>query len=503
MSQNLCVIDIGTNAVKCKLFSEGRYSTPQNKFLSNEGSENLNKEEVIKYISEFIALAKEKNIDDKYIYIAATEAFRTSSNQKEIQDEIKKLFDKKIHMITPKQEARFSVIGGLKSIRFKGGRPKQVLFVESGGGSTEISLVDLKKRPLKIVSTLSLPLGSKRHLVDEDDQKTKNLINQKIKEMLEDLQEKGVKLDPSIRMVVNSSAASRIIAKKNELEEHNAFEIAKQQDKISLMSFIRTCKNILEGSDSEKLMQDYWLKEEVVEGFKGHTYILKNILESLKKEAKEPFISRLSITTTIGGLKEGLMDEMLKSKKEKPEEIEKEIFKIGEEKKKEESEEKETGKKEKAEEDLHKKEDKKEEEKPDTDWIDSYEDFYKKRNDKYTFERNEEDGKLKVSDGQNEVTYTSSTHVDINNDKTSRSNRLYEDMILLAQEKGIEDIKFDKDVSLETKLRIYAACKKHNMKIKNFIYNPKMLEGVSSETKKIVLQATQKTPEKYKGKELD
>ena len=78
MAQNFCVIDIGTNAIKCKLFANGEYITLKNKFLSNQGEDNLNKDEVLSFISEYIAQAKEKNIKENRIYIVATEGFRTS-----------------------------------------------------------------------------------------------------------------------------------------------------------------------------------------------------------------------------------------------------------------------------------------------------------------------------------------------------------------------------------------------------------------------------------------
>lgn len=504
MAHDFGIIDIGTNAVKCKIFADGKYYTPKNKFLSNVGSNNLNKDEVIQYISEFLDLATEQGIDKKQIYIVATEAFRRSTNKKEIKDEITKKLGKRVHIISPKREAWFSVLGGLSSIRLKGERPRHVLYVESGGGSTEISLVDSSGKNIRLISSVSIPIGSKLHKIENDDNKTKQLINQKISELLKSAQDKKIELDPSLRVVVNSTTASRIISRQYNRKHHNPAMTSKNQDKMGLGRFIFSCQNILKNHDTNQIMQDYWLKDEVLEGFIGHTYILNHVLDSIKKQTKAPFMSKVPITTTIGGLKDGIMEEIIRSDEKDSQKIEKNLFTIGEKNK--EDDQKQPLSENKTKEDNQEQllsEDKTETKSKDDsrqtskidekseskDWIDEYDEFYKQRNSNYVCEKDKQNNTFSVSDSHHKILYSQSKHVEITNDEQSSDNKIYEDMIKLAKEKGIEDIKFDKDVSLETKLRIYAACKKHGMKMKNFIYNPKMLENVSPKTKKIVLSS--------------
>lgn len=487
MSQDFCVIDIGTNAVKCKMFSGGEYYTPQNKFLSNEGTDNLNPKEVVSHVVDFIAEAEAKNIEKKRIFIAATEGFRTSSNQEKIKEKISAKTGRKVHLISPRKEAWLAVLGGLSSIRFKGERPKQVLFIESGGGSTEISLVNTADNPISLISTTSLPLGSKRHLVDENDEKTQRFISQRINEMLRRAKDKGISIDKSLRVVINSSAATRMIGKQYGMEKYNPLEITQKQYKMSLGRFYKESLEILKHPDAEKLMQEYLLKAEVVDGFIGHTYILNHILETLKKRSEEPFLSRVPITTTIGGLKDGLMDEILKEKDKTPEEIEKKLFLVGQDKEDEKDDEEEDEEEPQPIDDVKSKV-----------WQKKYETYYKAQNPDYVCTTDPENHHLTVEDQGNKVIYTEPEKVLVSANKESKDNKLYEDMIKLAKEQGLKDIKFEPDVDLETRLRIYAACQKNGMKVQNFIYNPKMLEAVSPETRKIVEASFVKPQTKYR-----
>ena len=52
--KNFCVIDIGTNAVKVKIFSNGKYYTLKNKHIHFENG-HVSKADIIKYVEEFMA----------------------------------------------------------------------------------------------------------------------------------------------------------------------------------------------------------------------------------------------------------------------------------------------------------------------------------------------------------------------------------------------------------------------------------------------------------------
>ena len=65
-------------------------------------------------------------------------------------------------------------------------------------------------------------------------------------------------------------------------------------------------------------------------------------------------------------------------------------------------------------------------------------------------------------------------------------------MVVKAKKDGITSIRFKPDTCLETKLRIYAACQKYKMPVRNFIYNPEMLKKVTPQTKQIIELSTPK-----------
>lgn len=87
------------------------------------------------------------------------------------------------------------------------------------------------------------------------------------------------------------------------------------------------------------------------------------------------------------------------------------------------------------------------------------------------------------------LSYSEANKVSVKSANKSAGNDLYEDMILNAKNNGQKYVKFNDNVSLDTKLRIYSACVKYGFKVKNFEYNEKMLEQVSAKTKAIVQNA--------------
>ena len=467
MSQNFCVIDIGTNTVKCKMFANGEYLTPRNKFLSGNDVENLDKEQIVSHISDFMEKAQAQGIDKNKIYIAATEGLRRSKNKDEIIKEILEKFGRKVHIVSPKREAWLSALGGLSSVNFDKANPKQVLYIESGGGSTEVSLIDTSRKPMKLVSSISLPLGSKQRLINDNEDDTNDLISKLMNEIVKDKKGKNRHLDPSLRVVINSTSASCVVGKQHKLNKINHKYIADKQFKIGIANFCKASTDIINQENDEALMKDFALNKETISGFKNHIYIINSVLQTLKNKSKAPFISRIPITTTIGGFKDGLLSEIIEMGEKTPDEIEDSVFFINNK-------------------DNKTSDDKKEIKKNASNWIDDYKEYYTKKNKNYICELNDEKDKLTVKDNKNEVTYSSPNKVDISHDENSTNNRLYEDMIRLAKEKGITNIKFEDNVKLETKLRMYAACKKHGMKIQNFEFNSKMLDTISPETKKIV-----------------
>ena len=303
--KNFCVIDIGTNAVKIKIFSNGQYYTLKNKHIARVGN-NVSKDDIIRHVQDFIRAAKKiYNVKQNNIYILATEGVRSAPNGKEIQEELEQKTKRKIHLLDPRREARLSVLGGLNSIQLKN-NPKQVLFIESGGGSTEISLLDMTQKPFKIVASESLPIGSRNG---------KETLNQaaKINRFCEMLRKKGGKFDSSLQVVINSVAVSRIIAQKAKAETYRPDLIAEQQDEIDINHFKASCLKILgQKKYDEDFVKSYFLKENTVDGFVGHVNVLHYILDKLQQEKDLELKDNISISTTLGGLKEGAAAEIEK-----------------------------------------------------------------------------------------------------------------------------------------------------------------------------------------------
>ena len=295
--KNFCVIDIGTNAVKVKIFSDGKYYTLKNKHIHFENG-HVSKADIIKYVEEFIKEAKEKYaVERNHVYMYATEGIRSAPNGEEIKQELEAKTQRKLHVLDPKKEARLSILGGLSSIRLKG-RPKQILFLESGGGSTEVSLLDMTKRPFGIIASKSISIGSRIG-------KEKIENQPELKNFLLTLRQKHIKIDPSLKIVVNATGALKLLAHKLQQETFRPDLICKNQNEISVAQFCQNAKEILDKQDyDEQFLQQYFLKSETLDGFIGHINILHHILSHLNLDDKTP------ITTTLGGLKDGAAKEL-------------------------------------------------------------------------------------------------------------------------------------------------------------------------------------------------
>ncbi len=308
--KNFCVIDIGTNAVKIKIFSNGEYHILRNKHISQIDN-NVSKEDIIKHVEDFMRTAKEEyDVMPEHTYIYATEGIRSAPNGKEIQKELEQKTHRKVHILAPQREARLAILGGLSSIRLKN-NPKQILFIESGGGSTEISFLDMSKRPFAIIATKSLPIGS-RNGKEELHQE------QNIQDFCSALQRKGIKIDSSAQIVINAVGASKLMAQHLAMTSYRPDQIAKLQKTISLDNFQQSCEHILNQTNYDSdFLKSYFLKEETKDGFIGHINILHHIFDTLQKHPDFGLSLNTDISTTLGGLKDGAAKEIeLRYKKE-------------------------------------------------------------------------------------------------------------------------------------------------------------------------------------------
>ena len=302
-NNNFAVIDIGTNAVKCINFVDGKVvdidqnEGLKNKPLTQKEGEDLNPQEILKHIKEYIVTSRKNGIYPDKIYIVATEAFRKSTNKNKIINLIKARTGRKIHIISPKREAYLSALGGLSYIRDNyQGTPNKVLYIESGGGSTEVSLFDTSNRSfLSVQQSFSISLGSKSDVNDSELAEYDELFKMIVAK---------ISKNDDIGIVINSSAASRILAHQYKQEKYIPAEVAKQQYSTSTRDFLTKLDEIMNMS-LEDIQKNFYLGKNDPAGFISHCKILRYILQ------KSPdLIQNLSLTTTIGGLKHGMLKQI-------------------------------------------------------------------------------------------------------------------------------------------------------------------------------------------------
>tara|TARA_B100000029_G_scaffold515716_1_gene624180 strand:+ start:24564 stop:25421 length:858 start_codon:yes stop_codon:yes gene_type:complete len=172
-------IDIGTNAVKAKIFMtsptliefcEGMRSPMRlgtdvfiDGMLSNK---SINK--LIKVLKEYIDHFKINSID--HFEIVATSAFRDTQNSEEARRIVENKIEHPIRIISGLEEAK--LIGLHPKVENK----KDSVFVDLGGGSTEFFYIHKNKRVIK-----SFQLGAVRNMLRKDSPSEWNKLSRWLK----------------------------------------------------------------------------------------------------------------------------------------------------------------------------------------------------------------------------------------------------------------------------------------------------------------------------------
>ena len=177
-------IDIGTNAIKSKIFK----TTPASiEFIQgmrspirlgsdvfNEGSLSTGKlDQVIETIREYEEIFKENSIS--HYEIVATSAFRDTSNSEDARRYIETAINHPLRVISGLEEA--------KLIRFhpKSNTGKNKIFVDLGGGSTEFFIRNEQETIIR-----SFQLGAVRNMLQRDNKEEW----QRLKEWLKSIKPK-------------------------------------------------------------------------------------------------------------------------------------------------------------------------------------------------------------------------------------------------------------------------------------------------------------------------
>ncbi|MRS05125.1 Ppx/GppA family phosphatase, partial [bacterium] len=173
LPHNVAFLDIGTNSirlliVRIHLNHSVSILTQQKEVVrlgEGEFTDRTLKPEAMQrailVCQKFREMAQSRNADE--IIAVATSATREASNQKEFLKLLKEKAHLKVHAISGKEEARLIYLGVASGLNLG---DQQVLFIDIGGGSTELIIggqqqyVDMESLHLgaiRLAGTISLP----------------------------------------------------------------------------------------------------------------------------------------------------------------------------------------------------------------------------------------------------------------------------------------------------------------------------------------------------------
>lgn len=128
-------------------------------------------------LSDYKKQLEKINIKPSDVIVTATEASRVATNAPEFFAKIKSELGFNITLISPVGEAHYTALGVASAID---SNDSEVVIMDMGGASTELIRIQLS--PFKILSTISLPVGSVRGTdwkADKSfDEKMKAILNQ-------------------------------------------------------------------------------------------------------------------------------------------------------------------------------------------------------------------------------------------------------------------------------------------------------------------------------------
>lgn len=161
-------IDIGSNSVLLLVseYVDGKYKDIESKTRITSLGKSLDANK--KFLDEsmdltFDALKEYKKVIQKYdlkpeeTIMTATEASRVADNAKDFFEKIQKKLGFKVTILNPEGEAYYTSKGVAAGASLT---DKEVTIMDIGGASTE--LIKIQTNPFRVISTISLPIGSVR-----------------------------------------------------------------------------------------------------------------------------------------------------------------------------------------------------------------------------------------------------------------------------------------------------------------------------------------------------
>lgn len=173
MKQRKASIDIGSNSILLLVveFKDCEFDKCEFEVLENHSNItglgrdlDINKlfiedakRDSLEILQIYAQLCKKHGIDPKDVIVTATEASRVAKNAGTFFEEVKRLTELKVQIITPEAEAHFSTVGILID---KNISEREICIMDIGGASTEIIRVECETK--KIVHSFSMPVGAVR-----------------------------------------------------------------------------------------------------------------------------------------------------------------------------------------------------------------------------------------------------------------------------------------------------------------------------------------------------
>lgn len=108
-------------------------------------------------LSDYKSQLEKIKIDPRDVLVTATEASRVATNALEFYSKVKNELGFSVSLINSKGEAHYTALGVISGIE---SNESELVIMDIGGASTE--LIRVQVIPFKIVSTISLPVGSVR-----------------------------------------------------------------------------------------------------------------------------------------------------------------------------------------------------------------------------------------------------------------------------------------------------------------------------------------------------
>lgn len=292
MAKITAVIDIGSNSARMVVFERtSRYGfhllhEAKSKVRISEGAYdnggNLQEVAILRAmdaLKDFIQIAKSYNATK--ILALATSAVRDAPNSQLFLKRVKDNLSLSIKVIDGEEESYLGALAALNLLPLQ-----TAITVDIGGGSTELALI----RDSKIITTLSLPLGTVRLKELYFDKKAASKdVALAIKEKLLPFV-KEFSGHPLIAIGgTNRAIATAIMhSKKHPIDSVHGFTVTTKE-------VLKLTEKILEVRSSEELRK-YKVKEERFDVIKEGTMIIKTIIEMFKPS---------SFTASGAGVREG------------------------------------------------------------------------------------------------------------------------------------------------------------------------------------------------------